>query len=371
MPPKVTHFHGFTLTELLTTVAVIGLLLAIIVAAYPSGLAIARETKCKSNLRNIGQAYQALRLDEKNDMGVMLAAASWSDDLLPYLGKNINALLCPEDEEYTSTGLPPARIRVNDYGHPNLYEVELFNVYPYWLEGSHADFGYRPAVWRVNTDVYESLGIDHDSGFGGAPGFSYHAPSNALPKYSVGPDASRYWYLMEDQRGGEGDTETTGDGSLNDLHVYVEELGHNQYRCTFYKDPASIYWCDLLLNDRAWADPKDEKYETSENEIASIGRYHRGPFVLRGQGVLSYGMTSQIEDIPHSAHKLIVLDYEARVCMTGYAVGLDTGWDSLKAPRHRGKANAVASDGSVASYLPDLIDPERTESSATYWSPDE
>jgi prepilin-type N-terminal cleavage/methylation domain-containing protein len=362
--------RGFTLAELLVVVAVLAMLLAILSASYPQGVAIAKEIKCKANLRHIGQAYQGLRADQKIGRDVALAAPSWEEDLIPYLGKNVYALLCPADEEYTSTGLPPGRIRVNDYGNPKLYEVELFNVYPYWLEGSHQDFGDRPAVWRVNADVYDAMGIDHDKGFGGAPGFGYNPRDNALPQYFPGSDPKLYWYLMEDQRGGKDDEETTGDGSLNDLHVRIEERASNQYDCTFYKDPASIYWCDLLLNDHSWVDEEDEALETSKNEIAYIGhRGNNGPYLLRGLGVLSYGMTSQINDIPTTGPTLIVLDYEARVCMTGDQIGLDSGWDQLNAPRHRERCNALSSDGSVTTKDIDEIDPEIARSGDLYWSP--
>mgnify|MGYP002640685851 CR=1 FL=1 len=360
---------GFTLSELLVIIAVIALLLAIISAALPMGLSVAREIKCKANLRHIGQAYNHMRAQQVLQPTILFSPETWSEDLLPYLGDNVPTLLCPDDEEYTSTGLPPARTRINN-GGTVLYEVDLFGVYPYWREGSHADFRYKPAIWRVNGDVYDAMGINHSAGFGGSPGFSYDPRSNQLPKYTPGSDQNLFWYLMEDQRSGAGGGGTTGDGSLNDLHVKIEQFPKTRYDCTFYKDPASSYHCDLLLGRDAWIDPKDEAYETSEDEIASIGRNgNNGPYALRGLGILSYGMNSQANEIDRGSSKVLALDYDARVCYTRSSVGIDKGWSLLNAPRHRNRLNVLMAHGGVTLMDPDEINPDLTGPNAAYWTP--
>jgi prepilin-type N-terminal cleavage/methylation domain-containing protein/prepilin-type processing-associated H-X9-DG protein len=57
---------GFTLIELLTVIAIIGILAAILIPVVGSVRAQARNTKCKSNLRQIGFAY-ILYADDHND----------------------------------------------------------------------------------------------------------------------------------------------------------------------------------------------------------------------------------------------------------------------------------------------------------------
>ena len=50
--------RGFTLIELLVVIAIIAVLLAILMPAMRKIKEIARETACKSNLKNIGLAVQ-------------------------------------------------------------------------------------------------------------------------------------------------------------------------------------------------------------------------------------------------------------------------------------------------------------------------
>lgn len=61
-PTKQTA-RGFTLIELLVVIAIIAILLAILMPAMRKIKEIARETACKSNLRNIGLAL-AMYLDD-------------------------------------------------------------------------------------------------------------------------------------------------------------------------------------------------------------------------------------------------------------------------------------------------------------------
>ena len=49
---------AFTLIELLTVIAVVGILVALLLAALSSAVKYARRTPCANNLRQLGQALQ-------------------------------------------------------------------------------------------------------------------------------------------------------------------------------------------------------------------------------------------------------------------------------------------------------------------------
>ena len=348
---------GFTLAELLVAMGVLLVLLAVVVPSFSRLLAIGRRAQCVLNLRRIGEAYGACKADGRlTDVGP-LEAQAWSQLLKRYVGRQVEVYICPEDHDPDVVGVPNVRVRIWN-GDAWLYEVDLFTVYPYWLEGSHADFDYRPGVWKVNDEYYQSLGIDHGNSFADAPNFSYSPFDNQLPEYTPGDDPKVYWYLMEDQRSGNEFGDAAGDGSLNDLHVQVTEQPGGTWECTFFRDPASIYHYDLL--------PPDDG-----EEIEWIGsRGNNGPYTFKAGDFVSYGMNSYVGRMSPGVRKIVAIDYEAQVCWVGPAAASQSdGYGDLVAPRHLGKLNALFSNGAVETMAPEEIDPEISELHERYWAP--
>jgi prepilin-type N-terminal cleavage/methylation domain-containing protein/prepilin-type processing-associated H-X9-DG protein len=122
-PPR----RGLTLVELLTVIAIIGVLVALLAPATVRVLARGRLTECTNNQYQI--AFALLRYDEtkrqipgwlNDNPGGVAGACSWPVELLPFLGRNdiydmwpslpndptINIFVCPASRTRESPGYP-------------------------------------------------------------------------------------------------------------------------------------------------------------------------------------------------------------------------------------------------------------------------
>jgi prepilin-type N-terminal cleavage/methylation domain-containing protein/prepilin-type processing-associated H-X9-DG protein len=112
--------EGFTLVELLVVIAIIAILAAIIFPVFAQVRSKARDTHCRSNIRQIGQAVLIYACDYDDcappaDYGwpqtgfwppwQPVVNMNWWDIILPYLGGSASVLFCPSVKSYTPSYL--------------------------------------------------------------------------------------------------------------------------------------------------------------------------------------------------------------------------------------------------------------------------
>jgi prepilin-type N-terminal cleavage/methylation domain-containing protein/prepilin-type processing-associated H-X9-DG protein len=111
---------GFTLIEVLVTVAIVAILAAIAFPAFKSSVANGKNAKCVSNLRQIGLGMSLYVADNN---GMLLGAeiptgTKWFDNLEAYLGKTTNLASSPSRppwQQCPAKSIPPGEWNVG-YG---------------------------------------------------------------------------------------------------------------------------------------------------------------------------------------------------------------------------------------------------------------
>ncbi|RRJ94669.1 DUF1559 domain-containing protein [Opitutaceae bacterium TAV4] len=139
-PPATRHPSGFTLVELLTVIAIIGILAAIIIPVVGRVRESARAAQGVSNLRQIGIALRTYANDNRDKLpwSGVTDSTEWCIELSGYLvGKNWN---------YSTTGWSQ---RV----HP------IFKDPAAKVPGGYCHFGVSPALmpWKANDKSQTSL----------------------------------------------------------------------------------------------------------------------------------------------------------------------------------------------------------------------
>lgn len=112
--------RAFTLVELLTVIAIIGILAAIIIPVTGRVREQARTTRCLAQMRQIGSAFQMHVNDNRGNLPVQRvwesqwdAEGSWTYALFPYVD-NRALFTCPENQ----TKQVDARVPVNFLYNP-------------------------------------------------------------------------------------------------------------------------------------------------------------------------------------------------------------------------------------------------------------
>lgn len=111
--------HAFTLVELLVVVAILAMLIGLLLPAVQAARSAARQTQCRSNMRQLGLAV-LMFCDSNNGRFPLLAyhnnddseenelQKSWIATLQPYLESVDQVRFCPEDSDGVEGRIPTA-----------------------------------------------------------------------------------------------------------------------------------------------------------------------------------------------------------------------------------------------------------------------
>lgn len=370
-----TAHEAFSLVELLVVLAVLAVLVGLVVPGIARLAAISRRALCANHLGEIARAYYSCKFNETSkgltsasfnpfqaqisaqaigaadpQFAEILSPDNWGSVLRPYLGGE-RALHCPSFDPGSEFGvLPDIRVRVYGDGgaEKSDYEIYVTGAFEVWNYGSASECYVPPGIWRRSTAPQ-------------AEDFpEWQDAVDKMEQYEPGDNPNVSWYMLETARYGD-DYHAGGDLDWNDLILKVTETSSS-----VIVEPYQIFgWAGQVYN---LYDADSGAVYGSETE--SVGRDgNLGPFEF-AKTTVSYGMNSHEELLTPGLHRVLALDYGHRTCYSGPTVREDVPWESLKAPRHLGKSNAVFSDGAVEQHDPDLINPEASdENYRAYWAP--
>jgi len=339
--------RGFTLTELMVIIGIVGLMVATVLPYFERIYAIQRKVACANNLEKIGQAYAT-----RGTGGTKLAAFGWPQSLMSYVSGEGSVFICPEDDELAVDPLQTLKqVYIEVFtGAVNDYTTNEWNV-PL-DEGAESQW-----IWRLSQEQFEE--------FEAAPG---HGKSYNYQGYVPGADPSTYWFVFEDQ----GWKPSGGDKDYWDLNLKIH-YGLDGIEITTMPLPVG-YNFNLCMGEG------EEKVKLIEDvkHQASVTITLPG-----GTESGSYGINSVSLQISPGTNKLLVLDYERT-----YAKGsdyeseeLDDWWGGepevfpLKDnglpsfARHFDKVNVLFANGAVRLMDPGEIDIDKAEARRRYWNP--
>jgi len=299
--------------ELLIVMAVLGMMAVICVPSGIRAVAMTRRAQCAANLHTIGQVFPIYYTENPGERE-SLSDDAWATALKPYFNDRITQYICPEDIE-PDWAWPMVGMRTDWIGGRDEF---VFEIDPIWLEGDHNDFVTeigKPKLWKVNDDVYQAMGSNRQD----------------MPQYTPGTNPNEYWFILED----------IGDEDFYDFDLHVKEVAPGIVEVT------GKHWPNALAGHHI-IDPDGELHEVIDTV---------GPLEFATPET-SYGINSLVHRITPGMRKILLLDYESKVCHVLDHAVTQPGWDQLKAPRHLDKANVLFADGSVEALSIEPINPE-------------
>ena len=340
--------RAFSLTELLILMSVIGLLFAIVVPTMERGFALGRRAICAGNLKELAKAYILLDTDAGSPESAyqVVLSDSWAGMLLPYLGFNLEVLLCPEAGPKHMEPYPR-------FSQTNWYNVtwDFFNFPPVWNSQSFEEMydagSALPSMWKMNDeDYYDVWMANRKIGWG-----VMDHNKQYMPKYTPGKDPKVYWILFDDAPGEWG---AGADQDFADFDVRVVEKAPGVYEMTFYDFSNSVARHGVTTKDGStiWLPASSEGGE--------------GPYYFAGADT-NYGMNAKKPAAGRP--KILLMDYDDGWCDADTPPDEPEAFEKNIALRHLDKCNVLFADGTVMTMTTDQFTPRQQVTYDRYWDP--
>jgi len=339
-----TRPRGFTLIEVLTSIAIIALLIALLLPSLTSMRRTAWKAQCASNVKHIHHAWQAWNAEHPHEAAAGVSSAGWVGRLYPYLGENAAALICPEDDETPHDiteaviGVAPRRNGSFDKVASLGFTIDLFGSLNQWVK-------------KLSVSQYEQVqsrgtGQSAEDGRNGTWG-SYF--SGEYTGYDGPDDADEYWLVIEDGV-------NLGDRDFEDVRVKVKRQDDGSIELDVRRGHAAFGL--YLVNPSDGSNMLDGQIDQAGDTVP-----------LKGLPT-SYGMNDHVARLNRDA-KVFLIDYEQPVAASSDDWGeWDTGDGTPLFARHPGGTlNVGYRDGSVSSSPHLEIDPAFTTTRTQLWEP--
>jgi len=356
--------RGFTLTEVLVVIAIIGVLAALLMPALRKAIEKAKTARCAANMAQISAAYQARKSDEKrNFRWAPLPSIAWAGPLLTYLDGRARLFSCPKD-------------KVGHYAGANFMArtEERCGGLTYclapgqWIGANWADAGYfeKRAAVIIPFGTYYYYGAQFvGPGYGSATSWAHcHSAgaqydayvNNSFTIYRV--DKSNKVMRVEGFLVW-GEVYPPMDGAGKEL---VLRLGSNYVNWgTNAFEVGMVDKCSYGMNDY------DIKTNSYAGNWAPVWNYPIGTYGSEWyyQPTIDYFWP----DIPGG--KILFMDYTNAQVAARSMYALSSGWgtSATRFARHEGKSNIAYADGSVRRADPATVDPGLSGNYDAYWNP--
>lgn len=221
-------WKGFSLIELLVTIGIVSVLLAIAIPALGWTRAIALDTVCRNNLRQVFQAQQGYAVDHRRFTPVWSEAdpISWRTRLQQELSGEGDVFHCPEVDNAGAErdGLPDGAVANASYGLNGVMQFDGWN--------------FRPS--RVPNPA-QIIAIAEQS----PTSFENALTADSFGVWSSGGFTN--WFRAEDHHPAAGYRHADDGANVAMMDGSVGRLNHAQ----LYRDAGHWYWFDALANDTA------------------------------------------------------------------------------------------------------------------------
>jgi len=323
--------RGFTMIELLATVAIVALLIALLLPALQNSKAAARTAQCANNLHQIHTAYTTKKAD-KNPEKPIGAPQAWPEDLVDYTDGDREVFFCPEHDR----------------------ELVLWN-------------GEDPSGSGFSGIVSAGIaGLDFRWGGADIPLVNSHLRMDVLPwnhpkgsgwraRYPTKPDQALIFAMQDDFP----HTGINGYGGSGDEHritiVPQEQPNGDKYieiilwKVDHYGGEKAIFMYDQKVTETL-PGKRSTRIVTAPAETQT-----------------SYGINNAVREF-HGDNKILWVDYNKVVANVVQPDGEDL-WGAMAAPRHSGFMNTLMNDGAVKRKSPDEIDPTLPSLHDELWLP--